>query len=114
MLECALIYAQSTSEDPSVSLARAVDAITAPPEPAEQPLALELASRPGITALRPRNPADNEVVFGEFMHLNDTDEDGNPFDVPRKVRPSIRFLTRLIDWLMRMHRFCAARVPRVL
>ena len=79
--------AQAAMEDPSVSLGRVVDMITALPEPPSQVLSIEQPSRPGITSARSRNPSDFEVVFAEFLHMADVDEEGNTLEPARKVRP---------------------------
>ena len=75
-------------EDPSVSLARAVAAITAPAAPVDKSLSLQ-EDRPGIVVARVRSPADAESVCAEFMHVGECDEDGIAIEPPRKVRPPL-------------------------
>lgn len=80
-----MVAIQSSTEDPTVSLSRAVDAITTPDALAETYTVTIGSDRPGLSSGRVRNVSDNEVVFVEFLHMHDTDEDGNLIEPPRKV-----------------------------
>jgi hypothetical protein len=74
-----------------MSLSRAVDSIITPDVPAESYTVTIGSDRPGLSSSRVRNVSDNEVVFVEFLHTLDTDEDGNTIEPPRKVWSSYVF-----------------------
>ena len=61
-----------------------MEAITAPLT-AAQATGLGMEDRPGITSAREKHAGDNDIVYVEFMHMNDTDEDGVLIEPPRKV-----------------------------